>query len=175
MKLIPRHRIDTPIIAVHPADDAWDSERVEKSFKEHGEDCPFYRYHAGQTRYDLGARGEHGSANDLLSGNPVEFHLRRLSTLQLNEVTGLAERELNQSFPIPRAAYLQAARYGLMAVKQGATEVLRLERPGDLTEADIESLGLMTDLGIGLVLFVGQATYAASQPLTDAEKKPSGS
>ena len=175
MRLIPRHRIDAPIIAVHPADDAWDQAKVEKSAEEHGEDCPFLRYHAGLTRYDLGARGQHGSAQDLLSGNPVEFHLRRLSTLQLNEVQGLLEREITQDFPIPRGAYLLAARYGLMAVKQGGSTVIDLERPGNLSDKDLEALGTMTDLGLALVMFIGQASYAASQPLTEAEGKPSGS
>ena len=175
MKLIPRHRIDAPIIAIHPADEAWDDQKVEESAEAHGEDCPFLRYHRGTTRYDLGARGEHGAAQDFLSGSPVEFHLRRLSTLQLNEVQGMLEREITQGFPIPRAAYLLACRYGLMAVKQGASTVLDLERPGNLSEKDVEALGSLTDLGIGLVVFVGQASYAASQPLTEAEGKPSGS
>ncbi len=175
MKLIPRHRIDAPIIAVHPADDAWDAAELEKSSEEHGDDCPFLRYHRGVTRFDLGARNAHGSAQDLLSGQPVEFHLRRLSTLQLNEVQGMLERELTQDFPIPRAAYLLAARYGLTAVKQGGTSLVDIDRPGNLTEADLQTLGTLTDLGLGLIMFIGQASYAASQPLTEAEGKPSGS
>lgn len=171
MKLVPRHRIDAPIIAIHPADAAWDTEKIEASHKEHGDACPYDVYHRGLTRYDITARGQHGSVQELLSGDPVEFHLRRLSTTELNEVQALLEREITQDYPIARKAYAAACRYGLVAVKQGGVPILDLQRPGSLTEADMDALRDLTDLGLKLVVFVGQASYAASQPLTEAEGK----
>ncbi len=168
----PRHRIDAPIIFVHPADDAWDTDKVKGSEDEHGDDCPFLSYHRGDTRFDLAASGEHGSANALLSGTPVEYHLRRLSALQLNEVQGLLERDLMQGSPMGRMGYLQAARYGLSSIKQGGAELLKLQSPGNLSTPDVEALAQATELGIELLRHIGQAVYQASQPLRDDEKKP---
>lgn len=167
----PRHRVDAPIVFVHPADGSWDKEAVAKAEEDHGSESPFLVYQSGRTRFDLGARGEHGSAQDLLSGKPVEYHLRRLSVLELNEVQGLLEREVSQGYPLPRSAYLQAARYGLSAVKSDGNELLELERPGNLTRADVETLAECTELGGDLLMHIGQASYAASRPLRDDEKK----
>ncbi len=170
MRLIkpPTHRVDAPIVFVHPADEAWDADKVEKSEEEQGDNCPFAVYSSGQTRFDLSANG----VQALLSGSPVEWHLRRLGALELNEINGLMERETVQGFPIARAAYLQAARYGLASVKQDGQDVVELARPGNLSAKDVDALAELTSLGVELLLHVGRAVYLASQPLRDDEKKP---
>lgn len=168
----PRHRVDAPIVFVHPADDAWNKEKVAKWEEEHGDDSPFARYHSGATRFDLSAKTEHGSPNEAVGKGAVEFHLRRLSALELNEVQGLMEREVSQDFPIPRSAWLQACRYGLVAIKTDGRDLVDLDRrTGALRDADIEAIADMSELGFSLVLHIGQASYAASQPLRDDEKK----
>ncbi len=168
----PRHRADAPIVFVHPADPAWDTDKVEQSLTEHEDSCPVQRYNRGATRFDLSAQGEHGCAADFLGPGAVEYHLRRLSVLQQNEVQGMLERELSQDFPVPRSAYLQAARYGLTAVKRDGAEVYEVERPGNLSVKDVDALGTATEIGIDLLLHIGQAAYVASRPLRDDEKKP---
>lgn len=160
----PTHRVDAPIVFIHPADPAWDQESVGKAAEEHGKDSAFARYHAGATRYDA------GEVQALLSGQPTEFHLRRLDARQLIEVQSLLERDVAQDKPLLRSAFLQAACYGLKEVKKGAVKALDLESPCALTSADIELL-CSTELGIGLIQAVGQAVYLASQPLRDDEKK----
>lgn len=163
----PQHRVDTPIVFIHPADEAWDQDAVAKSGEEKGDECPFTVYQSGRTRFDLQANG----AQALLTGKPVEYHLRRLSALELNEVSGLMERAALQSFPIARAAYLQAARYGLTAVKCDGNELIELDRPGNLSVADVDTLADCTPLGVELLIHIGQASYVASIPLRDDEKK----
>jgi hypothetical protein len=168
----PTNRVDSPIVFVHPADDAWDTDAVVKSTEEHGEDSPFSQYHSGATRYDLQAMGAHGAAGDMLGPGATEYHLRRLSMLELNEVQGLMEREFAQQFPIPRSAYLQACRYGLVAIKSDGRDVMELNRRGgSLSVDDVDTLAECTELGPSLIMHLGQAVYLASQPLRDAEKK----
>lgn len=165
----PKHRVDAPIVYIHPADEAWDTDAVNASFEEHGKDCPHFRYHSGETRFDA------SEVQGLLKGQPVEYHLTRLSALQLNEVQSLMERDHAQSGYMYRTAYLQAARYGLAEIKQGGQELIALHMPGNLSAVDIEMLAGATDIGIDLIRLIGQASYQASQPLRDDEKKPSGS
>lgn len=161
----PKHRVDSPIVFIHPADDAWDQDAVAKSEEDNGEDCPFLAYHRGDTRYDS------SGVQHLFSGQPVEFHLRRLSVIELNEVQSLMERDIAQQSWRFRAAYLQSARYGLTAVKQGGSEILKLRSPGSLSNDDVEAIGTCTELGIDLLKDIGRAVHLASQPLRDDEKK----
>lgn len=161
----PTHRIDAPIVYIHPADEAWDQDAIAKSEEEHGELCPYLQYVAGKTRYDA------GGVQHLLKGNPVEFHGKRLGVVQLNEVQALADREGFQQSWTTRGAYMQAARYGLSAVKQGGEDVLTLQSSGNLTTVDLETLRDCSDLGIELIRDIGRALYIASQPLRDDEKK----
>lgn len=162
----PTHRVDAPIVFIHPADEAWDQDKIAESEKEHGEDCPYLRYVAGKTRYDA------SDVQHLLKGDPVEFHGKRLGVVQHNEVQSLADREGFQQAWTTRGAYMQAARYGLHAVKQGGVEVIDLGSPGSLTTVDLEKLRDCSDLGIELIRDIGRAFYIASQPLRDDEKKP---
>lgn len=146
---------------------------VTKWEEEHGKNSPFLRYHAGETRFDLGARDEHGAVAEAVGKGAVEYHLRRLSPLELNEVQGLMEREFAQGYPNPRGAYLLAARYGLVAVKADGRDVVEVERRnGAVTDECVEMLAECTELGFNLLIHIGQAVYAASQPLRDDEKKP---
>ena len=161
----PTHRVDAPIVFIHPADPAWDQEAIAKAADEHGDESAFSRYQRGLTRYDA------SEVQSLISGQPVEFHLTRLSAIQLIEVQSLLERDVSQDKPLLRSAFLQAACYGLREVKQGALPALELESPGSLSAADIEALS-STEVGIHLIQAIGQAVYAASQPLRDDEKKP---
>ena len=168
-RLPPKHRVDAPIVFIHPADEAWDQDAVAKSEEEHGKECPFLQYCTGETRCDP------SDAQHLLKGQPVEYHLSRLSALQLNEVQSLIERDITQGGPMTRTGYLQAARYGLKELKQGGAELVALQSPGNLSMADIELLRDATPLGIDLIRQIGAAVYQASQPLREDEKKPSGS
>ncbi|MGH1451190.1 MAG: hypothetical protein ACRBBM_17435 [Pseudomonadaceae bacterium] len=157
--------MDAPIVFIHPADSAWDKDAVAASEKEHGKDCPFLRYHSGDTRFDA------SEVQALLKGRPIEFHLSRLSALQLNEVQSLIERDHVQSAYMYRTAYWLAERYGLIAIKQGGDTLIELRSPGNLTIADNELLVESFDIGIDLIRHIGQAVYLASQPLRDDEKK----
>ncbi|MEL6705033.1 MAG: hypothetical protein AAFP15_12205 [Bacteroidota bacterium] len=161
----PTHRIDAPIVFVHPGDSAWDTEAIEKSREEHGEDCPWSRYCSGATRYDI------GPVTHLLSGKPVEFHLRRLDAIQLNDVTGLREREALQGFLYARAASMKGARLGLVSIEQDGRKLLELQRPADLTITDVQTITDSFDEGIEVLRLVGAAVFQASQPLRDDEKK----
>ncbi len=161
----PDHRIDAPIIFVHPADEAWDTEALNKSFKEHGKDCPWLVYCTGQSRFDL------GPVQHFLKGSPVEFHGRRLDAIELNEITALWEREAVQGFPRARASVLKSLRLCLTKVERDGTSLVDLERPGDLTNADVQTLTDSFDEGIEVLRLVGNAFFQASKPLSDAEKK----
>ena len=164
----PKHRVDAPIVFIHPADEAWDQDAVAESEAKNGADCPFVRYHSGETRFDA----TEVQASGLLTGQPVEYHLKRLSALQLNEVQGLAERDMVQQSPMARTGYLQSARYALHEIKRGGGELAPLHSPGNLSVLDIEMLRDATELGIDLIRDIGKAGYLASQPLRDDEKKP---
>lgn len=161
----PTHRVDAPIVFIHPADPAWNQEAVAEAAKKDGKDSAFARYHAGKTRYDA------SDVQAFISGQPVEFLLRRLDATQLIEVQSLLERDVVQQKKMMRSAFLQAACYGLSEVKQGGVQALDLESPGSLSQEDIDAL-CSTELGIDLVQAIGQAVYLASQPLRDDEKKP---
>lgn len=162
----PRHRIDAPIVYIHPADEAWDTEAIAKSEEEHGRECPWIRYHSGATRFDA------TEVQRFLTGSPTEFHLRRLSTLQLIEVQTMVDREYGQACYTLRTAYLLALRYGLTAVKQGGMPFVDLTSPGNLSNSDVETLAQISDIGISLLRSIGEAVYLASQPLSEDEKKP---
>ncbi len=177
MKLLkkpPRHRIDAPITFVHPADEAWDQDKVTKSQEEHGEDCPFLRYCKGETRFDLSATMEHGRVDEffLAEASPIEFRLMRLGVLEYNDVQSTKERELLQGKPIARAAFLMACRFGLKSVEQDGRKIVDLDSPEDLSVADLQKLADLTSVGSDLPILIGQAVYLASQPLRDDEKKP---
>jgi hypothetical protein len=161
----PKHGADDPIIYIHPSDEAWDEQAISDTSDDEGvDDDPFIEYCSGRTRFSpVGVQ-------HLLSGNPVEFHLRRLSAIELTEVASLMERDHAQGSTSYRTAYLQAARYGLTAVKQSGMDLVRLQSPGALSADDIEVLS-STSMGIELIRCVGQAVHIASQPLRDDEKK----
>ena len=87
---IPRHRVDAPPCFVSESDDAWDRERIElerAAMARAGrdpDDHPVSLYHAGNSRYDLGAKHQIDdeqtrSASEYLRPGAWMFHLRRLS------------------------------------------------------------------------------------------------
>src|SRR5689334_11416959 len=94
----PQHRVDAPIMFVHPTDTAWDYPRIkaeQEKMRESGADPlmhPVARYHGGWTRYDLDAQatlfGEVVRPRDYLdeSKQPVMWKLRRLTQPQWYEI-----------------------------------------------------------------------------------------
>lgn len=176
----PQHRVDAPILYVHPSDEAWQRERIEAeqtAMKARGEDPkqhPVARYQGGWTRYDLDAMstvaGEARTPRDYLdeSKQPTMWKLRRLDVAQWYEVHPLwdkAARASEKAF----VAFLRAALVGIEKVENGPTLELTA---GRLTATDLQ---LLHDIGQGaeidLVYDIGQAVYTASMPLSESEGK----
>lgn len=182
LKRPPEHRADAPITYVHPADTAWDRERIKREqeeMRQRGEDPtthPYARYQGGFTRYDLDAQCTLGdttvTVRDYLDATkaPTLWHLRRLGFQEWYVVQPLWERDVRKG-ERPIAAYLQACTLGIKSVENGP----QLEGPPDrLTLGDLEKL---YDLSrscpelADLIHEIGEAVYQASMPLSDDEKK----
>jgi hypothetical protein len=182
LKRPPQHRVDAPIIFVHPSDGAWDHERVrdeQARMAELGEDPkrhPYAQYQGGWTRYDLGATatvlGQVVCVRDYLdeSKQPTFWYLRRLNAAQWYEVQPVwlkaaAGREH------PTHAYTKAFFMGLHRVENGPM----LSMPGGHPSAQdfdlVWETGRAQDEPIELPLDIGCAVYTASMPLTESEGK----
>lgn len=175
----PQYGADWPIVFVHDRDDAWDSERIKREQAEmraRDEDPtkhPVARYLVGRTRYHLDAaetlNGETVTVREYLdeSKGPTYWHLRRLDLMEWYEVAPQWERSVRAG-ERPLACYRRCCELGLVRVENGP----KLELPGGRpSRADMERLFA---LGQMIPADVGAAVYWASQPLTDAEGKPSG-
>lgn len=188
----PQHRIDAPIVYVHQDDDAWNIERVreeQKRMAAAGEDQkhhPVALYQGGWTRYDLNAKGtvlgDVVAVSDYLDEgkHPMRWVLRRLTVTEWYEVHALFERAARMGEQ-PYACYLRCFALGVTRLEGGPS----LEMTGGrLTMADMEVIRDMADGTADLAegrppidfpFDVGTAVYNASSPLTDPEKKVSGS
>lgn len=182
LKRPPQHRVDAPIIFVHPSDGAWDHERVlaeqaemvklEQDPKRH----PYAQYHGGWTRYDLGATatvlGSVVCVRDYLdeSKQPTLWHLRRLTGAQWYEVNPLWVKAATAREQ-PTHAYIKAFLMGLHKVEHGP----QLELPGGRPSAHdfeiVTELGHAQDEPVELPIDIGCAVYTASMPLSESEGK----
>lgn len=170
----PQHRVDAPIVFVHPSDPAWDKERVDKEMTELGDRAqyhPVVRYLGGWTRYNIDAPGTlaDGSvttAREYLdeSKQPTVFKLRRLTFDEWYEVEPLVEKA-RRSLESPFAGYIKACRFGLESIENGPA----LEMPGRrCSHADMTKLYATRQ---DLPYDIGEAVYQASMPLTESEGK----
>ena len=176
----PSHRVDAPIVFVHPSDPAWDKERVEaeQAQMDAPEMHPVARYQNGWGRFDLSAEytvlGQPHCALDYLdeSKQPTRWKLRRLTALEWYEVHPLWQKAIARG-ELPYDAFLRACAIGLEKAEPDLG--VELKRPGGrLSASDVQ---LLHDMGqeqspaIDLVFDIGSAVYTASLPLTDSEKK----
>lgn len=182
LKRPPQHRVDAPIVFVHPVDPAWDRERVaaeQAEMRTAGEDPknhPYARYHGGWTRYDLDAPatvlGRVTTAREYLdeAQQPTMWYLRRLSGAQWNEIHPLWQKATRASEPAT-SAFLRACMIGIVKVENGPS----LDMPGGRLSAEdfeqLHRLGHAQDPPIELPMDLGEAVYQASMPLTESEGK----
>lgn len=167
----PQHRVDAPIVYIHPNDDAWDLDRVraEQETMDKPAEHPVAKYMGGFTRYDLNAKGMVGE-NEVCPADyideakePVKWHLKRLNAQQWYEVQPIWERAVRRD-ETPWDAYLRCGKYGVSKV-----DGLKLDGPpGNLTADDVK---LLYKIDPELLKDVGEAVYSASLPLREDEKK----
>ena len=168
----PQHSIDAEPILILPTDPAWDMDRIGKEVDENP-DHAWVKYQRGEGRYDLLAPHGDDAAADYLLGEPepLKFHLRRLTVMQLAEVQGIFRREFrahgeNGDYLM---SWAKACSYGLADVSGPGSFDLEFSR-GALTDASFQRVH--DDLGgMAAVSKLGEAIFMISQPLTAAEKK----
>lgn len=156
LKRPPQHRVDAKPIFVHNSDDAWKNERIDQEIekleakeKGLGDTHPVMIYRSGETRYDLSL-----VLPFLDTDKAWQFELRPLSMEDFAEVRDMIDR-----FGTWRG-YLRAAEIGLLKISGH-------NAPSDLSEC--------SEIDVLLPNAVGQAVFVASLPLTEPEKKASGS
>ena len=175
----PQHHVDARITFVHPADDAWDNERIRdeqaamlaagQAPKNH----PMARYFGGWTRYHIDAEAtvigtSVAPRHYLLDGvQPTTWRLRRLTHAQWQEVFPLYHHAASREDK-PFAAYLLAAKLGIERVDNGPDLELT---GGRLTASDLAKLH---EIHHDLVYDLGEAVYQASMDLREDEKRPLG-
>ena len=189
IKRPPEHAADADPLFIHPDDDAWDFERLDREraalIDEHkaakrvgpAPSHPWDDYQSGATRYDIEATGTIGSTMVsvreylLPEKAPTVFHLRRVSgKMWARSAAAMAGvgGSVDQLWEL--------CRWGLVKVTDGMEDLpdARWEiRGGEggtpLTERDMQAL---FDAGHdALVLKLGWAVYHCSAPLTEAEGK----
>lgn len=167
MLKLPQHRADAPIVFVHPSDEAWDQEKIGKELGDEAEDDhPIRLYWGGFTRYDLNPKVQSYLRTD---GNPTRFHLRRLSWEQWLEAQSMFERSVVRGDLRPSEAYIYACRYGLKRIENGP--VLTDSTEYAISDRDMAKLHQYSTDKYNLILDIGQASYQASMPLGESEKK----
>lgn len=166
----PSHRVDALPIVVSEHDTAWNREKIQAELAAMGDDAirhPFMQYHAGSTRYDIGAEiqlpdGTSKPVTDYLDlAQAWQFHCRRL--------TG---QEVYRLQPMLKAnellAYWEALRITLIRIEgPGAPKVDR----DVLGEVSNETIDTLYQIASNLPAEIGQAVMIASKPLSPAEKK----
>lgn len=178
IKRPPQHRVDAPIVYVHPSDEAWDHARVAKeqaamAAADPPQDPlqhPFARYHGGWTRYDLDAQatvlGAVVTVRDYLdeSKQPTMWTLRRLGWEDWYAIQPAVEKAVRAG-ERPMLPYLKACIAGVAKVENGPT----LTRPGGRLSSD--DVSKIYDVSQELPYDLGGAVYQASLPLTEPEGK----
>lgn len=160
----PTHRADAPIVFIHPHDDAWDHERIDRDLKD-AVDHPMQLYFGGHTRYDLTAE----VISYLKSGaRPTKFFLRRLHWDEWLKCKAMWERSVMARDPRAVDAYVEACRLGLTKIEDGPE---LHDSTGSVSYRDMQRLQDLSTRNYDLVLDIGQAVYQASMPLSAAEKK----
>ena len=167
--LPPQHSVDAPMRYIDKDDDAWDVERIEKSYDDHPdpEQHPLVQYWAGLSRYDLDAPGPmmadgevgHVGARWFLreGAEPVAWHLRRLKMRELSQCLDRGGR----------AGQEMAFRMGVEGV-----DGLDLKWPKmPLNDRFVEQIHDL--VGASIIYRLGQAVILASQPPSAAEGKRS--
>jgi hypothetical protein len=189
---IPRHRADKAPEFCPYTDGAWKLDDIAKEIadlsNDEKKDHAFFRYHLGQTRFDLDAKDDQGrAASDYLcqDAKPEIWKLRRLKMEEWYTIVRL------MSPGNSHAAALRACRYGVVGHENYSGPALEgLARDGRLSDADMEILfeldpgeivedGIVRVCGVpmsiggieSLPVRIGEAVIAASSPPTTAEKK----
>lgn len=167
LKRPPQHRADSVPVYVDERDSAWNEDAIRQECAEmrrrgvSPSRHPVNIYHAGTSRYDLGAPydvlGMQRCASDYLGPDATKFILRRLGHAELYRMTDMG--------PSTALGRLYGCRVGLEQVENGP-KVKRDE--WGITEESMEGLFA---LDTALPAKIGAAVYLASQPLTADEKK----
>lgn len=172
----PQHSVDAPAVFVLHDDPAWDIDRIERECEglDDPDSHPYAVYLRGETRYQLDApvkwSGGDNSASEYLTGEPVRFHLDRLSVMDMTKIQDAFRREFSRhgddcSF---LEVYALAAKLGLKEIS-GAPE---LDMPRGARVGDSVLRNIVDAYGsIAAVTAIGIAAWNLSKPLTDAEKK----
>jgi hypothetical protein len=169
----PDYAIDSPAVYIPPDDEAWDLERVDREIDEEMYPAghhPVQDYLTGRTRFKLDAVEEYLDRGK----NPEEWTLtRELPTDQYYRVQALV-RANSEDNPTWSDAMVLACKHGVVDVSPESVrrEIGFSRTRGVLTEKCM--LGIRR-IGRDLVESLGYAVYAAGQPLTEPESKPSGS
>jgi hypothetical protein len=154
----PQHRADVLGHYIHPADDAWDVERINADTAaadaatraEH----PVARYWAGKTRFDLAAEGVR---NWIRPGAlPTIFVFRRLSLSEYTRVVDMGA---------VHAMWTECARVGLVEIVVD----------GEARKTTTTTLDDLYDIHPDLPHQVGLAVWQFNLPINEAEGKRSGS
>ena len=160
----PQHRADAPIVFIHPADEAWDQDRINQDCKDKP-DHPVQQYFGGHTRYDLTPQVIEYLKPD---SQPTKFYLRRLDWEKWGVCRSKWETSIVRGEPRQRDAYVYACTWGLERV-EGIE--LNIDPLRGLQWQDKQKLYELSTDDIELLYDVGLAVYQASLPLSEAEKK----
>ena len=174
MGLPPIQRIDHIPVVILQEDSAWDRDRINYEAGvlrgdepdergrppfEKWEHHPVYRYHAGDTRYDIGPAEQYLREGD----EPSRFTLRRLSHAEFVQVETMQGQGRG-----PEAR--------LYALKRGLAEVSGLDGftlpTGNDHVLDEQAIAkLRARIGDNGLTYLGNAVIIASRRLTEPEKK----
>lgn len=153
----PQHGADAPGVFVSENDDAWDTDRIngDPAAKKAVED-----YWFGRTRFDPSV----GNVFQYLDEGkrPFRVHLRRLSSREVRRIQGVMDTVGRMS------AWNEFCRVGVQSVENGPEGFASRDA---LTPDELDYLFRAGNLDHE----IGMAVFNYSAPLTDAEKKPSGS
>jgi hypothetical protein len=167
----PSHRIDAQPIVIMESDSAWDKSRINAECAALGDDAlrhPYMQYHAGLTRYDLGAEitlpdGAVRAVTEYLDlAQAWQFHCRRLDSEERYRLDPMLKaNEL--------LAYREAFRLTVLRIEGPGAPELKRDALGCIAKDTMEELFRYNDW---MLAEVGQAAIVASRPLGPAEKKP---
>jgi len=170
----PQHTPDHEPVFIWRQDPAWDMDRIgretaEQRLSDASWTHPIDHYFSGASRLDLDAVGKVGAeqvtARQYLRGKATEFVLRRLPPATYVDVMAQIRRALDAGDDFPVGSLYLACKEGVRSVR--GLDGLQWVH-GELTE---QSMHVLLDLGLGLVMDLGLAVWQYSQPMRDAEKK----